>query len=146
MSVLGNWLWPSDMRALQARLLADAQGTDSSVRNCSALDQATRASWGDFYIQVVDFASSEVPTLFFGSRVDHAQELESQLFAWQQKLSRVCALTLPPANPAADKPLSPQADALTKAIQYGSVAAIVVGGAYVIGKLIALVPLPAPRK
>ncbi len=134
---------PSDMRALQARLLAAAQGTDESVRTCSAIDTPTRASWGIFYIQLSDFASEDPGTIFFGSRVDRAKELETELFAWQQKIATTCKLTVPKVDPNTLNPTGPSTDALVKAIQYASVAAVVVGGAYVVGKVVGLLPHPA---
>lgn len=141
--ILPDIYLPSDMRALQARLLAAAQGTDESVRTCSSVDQATRASWGLFYIQLSDFAGEDPGTIFFGSRVDRAKELETELFAWQQKIATTCKLTVPKVDPSND-PNAPKTDALVKAVQYASVAAIVVGGAYVVGKVVGLLPHANP--
>lgn len=140
--ILPDIYLPSDMRALQARLLAAAQGTDESVRTCGAIDMPTRAAWGLFYIQLSDFAVEDPGTIFFGSRVDRAKELETELFAWQQKIAKSCALAVPKIDPSQD-PNAPKTDAVVKAIQYASVAAIVVGGAYVVGKVVGLLPHPA---
>lgn len=141
MSFLPDIYMPSDLAALQQRLLAAAQGTDTSVRSCAALDQGTRAAWGAFYIQVVDYANnrsgdptaapSGPPLIFFGSKVDLGQKLERDLAAWQTKIAAVCALALPVFNPA---PVT-QPNDWTQLARYGVLFVGIVGGAYAVGKI-----------
>jgi hypothetical protein len=137
--VLPTIYLPSDMQALLARLFQSAQGTDTSVRQCSQIDQGTRAAWGLFFAQVVDFCSISTG-FFFGSRVDQGEQLERELYAWQQKLAGMgCSMTVPifnPANPTND----PSQNSLVQALRYGAVIATAVGGAYVVGKVISLLP------
>lgn len=141
---------PSDQRTLQAQLLSDAKATDDSVRSCAALDQSTRASWGLFYVQVVQFASQDPGTIFFGSKVDRAQTLQQGLYAWQLKLAKVCALTLPTVNPSTtpsgnQTPPSPTLSTVENIIRWTAIGIAAAGGAYVIGKGLSLIPAPARK-
>jgi hypothetical protein len=136
--------------AIQKRLLAKARGTDDSVRACTGLDATTRAAWGSFYIQVVDFANTDFGYFFFGSTVDHAKALEQEVYDWDTKLALKCQLALPVTDPSklpggSQQPTSPTLDALGSMVKWLAIGAVAVGGAYVVGKAISLIPPPARR-
>ena len=145
MSVLPNLYSSADVVSLQRQLYADTKATDDSVRACAALDQPTRASWGLFYVQVSQLMEMQPGSLFNGAIVDQVQSLQTQLFAWQQKLSKVCALTLPPSDPSAPKPGDPNLLALGNIFKWLAIGAAAVGGAYVVGKGLSLLPAPSRK-
>jgi hypothetical protein len=148
--ILPDIYLPSDMRALQARLLANLQATDQSVRQCNNLDQATRASWGLFYVSAFEFASQDPGTFFFGTHIDQGRSYEQDLYAWQQKIAKTCTLTLPQVDPSKrpGQPGEPGAnatlDTLASIVKWTAVLAGVVVGAYSVNKVIGLIP-PAKR-
>lgn len=142
---------PSDQKTLQAQLLSDAKATDDSVRSCAALDQATRASWGLFYVQVAQFASQDPGSIFFGSKIDRAQTLQIGLYQWQQKLAKVCALTLPQVDPTktpsgGQTPPSPTLSTFENIVRWLAIGVIAGGGAYVVGKGLSLIPTKKTAK
>jgi hypothetical protein len=138
-SMLPTWIYPSTCRDAQARLLAAVRGTDQSVQQCASLDTATRASWGDFYAAAVEFALADPGLFGLGARMDQVQAYGFALCQWQDKIQAAsCTLTVPQYNPEA-----PSSDNFVKAVQYGSVAAVAVAGAWLLGKLIELLPKPA---
>lgn len=143
--------FPSDMKAGIAQLQQSAKATDDSARACAALDQPTRASWGVFYIGLIDFTTANAnPGVLdmTGGLVQRANSYQQQLYAWQQKIAKVCPLTLPPLPPkpkAEPTPGEKAADAVIGVLKWGSIFAGVVAGGYVISKGIALIPAPAKR-
>jgi hypothetical protein len=142
-TLLADIYLPSDIRASQAALLARAIGTDASIQQCAGLDATTRSSWGDFYIQLVDFCSdtSWSDTFFSFHRGSRFEELQTELHAWQEKLKDVCALATPAYDP--DNPPDSQG---MRIIKYAFIATLVVAGAYGVGKLVELVEVAVPRK
>jgi hypothetical protein len=143
--------FPSDMKLAVQQLQESARGTDDSVRQCAAIDMGTRASWGDFYIGLLDFTKAHAdPTALdmVGDLVQRANSYQLQLFAWQKKIGASCALTLPPLPPAPPKQQSPgsaAADAIVSVFKWATIAGATIGGAYVVGKAISLIPPPARR-
>jgi hypothetical protein len=144
--------FPSDMKAAIVQLQQSAKATDDSVRACATLDQPTRASWGVFYIGLVDFTTSNAnPSVLdmTGGLVQRANSYQQQLYAWQQKIAKVCPLTLPPLPPKPKPDPTPgekAADAVIGVLKWGSIFAGIVGGAFIVGKGLALLPAPSPRK
>jgi hypothetical protein len=140
--LLPSIVYGDTIRDMQARLMAAAKGTDDSVRVCSGIDTGTRAAWGLFYIQVTDFVARGPNFLLgWGGQADRAQELERELYTWQTKLSSSCHLDVPLFNPAPPGP----ADAWVSIVQYAAVAAMVVGGAYAVGRIVEVLPKPIVR-
>lgn len=123
-------------------LLGQLQGTDQSVQACSALDSNTRASWGLWYAQAMTFAQSDSSVWTAASDTNTAQAYATQLYAWQQKLSATCPLTVPMPNPNAPDPTQ---QAIVQMLYYGAWIAGSVSVAYAIGKVISVIPAPAPR-
>jgi hypothetical protein len=138
--ILPSIIFPGDIKALQSRLKAATIGTDQSVQGCTTLDDATRSSWGAFYISVMEYVAQEPVYLFptgenetgtTGTLYDRGQSLEKELFAWQGQIkSANCALTVPMYNP------TPPKGALTDLVEYTAIGAAAVAGAYVVGKLV----------
>ena len=118
-----------DVRTAQARLLATAQGVDNDVQNCGSLDAVTRADWGLFYITVVD-AVKQGPGWW--ADMDQTSALQATLYGWQQKLGKVCALSIPVVDPNAP---SAETSTVMQLARYATIAAVVVGGAYVVGQV-----------
>jgi hypothetical protein len=146
--ILPSIIFPSDIQAVQQRLGAAASGTDGSVGTCAKLDNATRAAWLSFYSAVqayvamkpavIPWGSGEVATT--GSLYDQGLSYEKELFAWQQKLSGVCALAVPVFDP------TPIASPINDFVKWGAIAAGFLGSAYVVAKVVELIPKPAPRQ
>jgi hypothetical protein len=146
-------IFPSDIVAMQARLLAAAAGTDQSVQACPALDAPTRASWNYFYAAVQKFCAltpvylfptGETDVLATGSLMDQAEAYEDEVFAWQHRLAEHCTLTVPLFDPnAASKG---QGDQVVSVFKYIAIAAGFVATAYGVAKIVELIPHPAPRK
>lgn len=139
--------FPSDMKAAVDRLAQTARGTDEGVRACGALDLATRAAWGDFYIGLTDFTNANAnPGLLdlTSTLMGRLQSYGTQLFDWQQKLGGTCKLGAPPFNPnppaGAASAAQNALDTVASIAKWGAIAAIVVGSAVVVGKAIELVP------
>lgn len=141
-SLLPTWIYPSTVVTAQNRLLAAVRGTDQSVQACASLDTATRASWGDFFVQVATFAQQDPGAFGLGSRMDQVQAYELALCQWQERIQAAgCTLTVPKYNP--QNPPSDSLAQLAKIVQYASVGAGVVAGAWLVGKLLDFLPRPA---
>jgi hypothetical protein len=138
MSFLPAIATSGEVREMQARLGAAAKGTDDAVRTCAGIDEGTRAAWGLFYIQVVDFVSHGA-NLISWEQPDHGQALQQELYQWQIKLSHICALTTPLFDP------TPPADMTLATIRYAAVAVGVVAAAYAISELVMFIPRPIAR-
>jgi hypothetical protein len=141
--LLGTFVTADDVRLAQARLLANAQGTDASVQQCGALDATTRAAWGLFYVSVVDTVTKGPGFWTAGADMDATQALAVSLYAWQQKIGATCQLALPAVDPNAP---SPETNAFMQLARYGMIVVTVVGGAYVVGKVVEVLPLGRGRK
>jgi hypothetical protein len=125
---------PDDINDLKRRLRASAIGTDLGAQACAALPDTTRAAWGIFYAGVLDYCNS--PTGFFttGAQANRGEELENELYAWQQKLTAAsCTLGAPSVNP---QPAEPPG---TGALKFLALAVIAVAGAYVVHEAVATI-------
>jgi hypothetical protein len=162
--------FPSDFKAAVEQLQESAVGTDNSVRQCAAIDQGTRASWGDFYIGLLDFTKANAnPGVLdmVGSLLQRLNSYQLQLYAWQTKLCGapakpatdstpatpavlgLCQCTLPPLPPAPPRQPSPGSqavDGIVSVLKWATIAGATIGGIYVVGKAIALIPPAAPRR
>src|SRR4029077_19108199 len=98
--ILPTVIYPSTVADYNKRLLAAAGGTDARGKACSArLDSATTTGWPLFYAAASSFAQEEPGWVGLGSRMDRAESYGAELAAWQDKLSKVCALGVPQFNP-----------------------------------------------
>jgi hypothetical protein len=138
--ILPSIIFPGDITALQSRLKAATLGTDQSVQACTTLDDATRSSWGAFYISVMEYVA-QVPVYLLptgenetgttGTLYDRGQSLEKELFAWQAQIKAAnCALTVPMYNP------TPPKSALTDLVEYAAIGVAAVASAYIVGKVV----------
>lgn len=142
--VLPSIIYPSTVADEQKRLLASLQGTDDGVQTCTSLDDATRASWGQFYITVKEFCAESPGVFGLGTMMDRAQGYEGELAAWQKLIaSKGCALTVPTFDPNAPPPGGSD---LVKSLQYVMWTAVALGGAYVVGQVASFIPKPPSRK
>lgn len=124
---------------LKKRLRAAAVGTDQTVQSCAPLNDATRASWGQFYAAVLDFTGE--PTAFWTANAanERAYAYEDELVSWQGKLKGGgCALTVPDYDPSKNK----AQDATLQLFEYLAIIAAAVGGAYVVSRVIEVLPKP----
>ena len=135
--VLPSIIYPSTVADEQKRLAAALDGTNTSVAACASLDTPSRTAWGLFYGAALGFTKEDPGYFGLGTMMDRAQSYEAELLAWQQKLSSSCSLGIPLFDP--NPPTSPQI------FSYIMWTAIALGGAYVVGQVVAFVPKPAPR-
>jgi hypothetical protein len=87
----------SDVATAQAQLLASANETDTGIKSCGALPDATKSEWATWLATVTAFCNqvpvylptgdNEVSVFFAGSRADQLQEYQKELQAWQTKLA-----------------------------------------------------------
>jgi hypothetical protein len=139
--VLPTIIYPSTVTDYNKRLLAAAAGTDASVKACTGkLDVQTQTSWQLFYAALSSFALEEPGIWGLGSRMDRAESYGSELAAWQDKLSKTCALGLPMFNPN-----QPPTD-LVKLVQYVAWGAGAIAAAYVVGQVVSVIPSLPKRK
>ena len=132
MSFLNIWT-PTDIANGQKQLLSDATATDQGISVCVGADATTKQEWGTFLANVKTFCAIEPGWLTStGRTVDELQSLQSELFAWQQRLQGMKCNVLPhnPTPPGAS--LDPS---IISALRWGSVLAGSLAAAYVVGKI-----------
>lgn len=134
--ILPTFWFHGDIVDLQARLKNGLDATDRSVSSCGALDDATKASWASFYKLASGFCNESAAWLNTGQQADVGQGYESDLVAWQQKLSVKCALSAPFYNPPGGS------NEKNSTVKYIAIAAGVLGTAYVVGQVAAFIPRP----
>jgi hypothetical protein len=88
---------------------------------------------------VVDLVKAGSSFLTAGADMDQTQSMRAELVKWQQKIGAVCALSLPIYDVQA---LTPAESAWMQLARYATVGAVVVGGAYAIGKVVEVLPHP----
>jgi len=134
-------IWTAaDQSAAQQLLLSNAQGTDSSVQSCTSLDSTDKSSWSTFY-QAVQTFCAQVPVDWFpfstgevlqtSGLVDQLQAYQRQLYAWQQKLSKTCSISVPITDPTAPP------SGIENVTKYVMVGAVVLGAAWIASSLVA---------
>jgi hypothetical protein len=134
--ILPTFHGSDDVRAIQARLAAVMRGTDKSVQQCAGITDATRSSWGLFYSSVLDYTNEE--PRFWGSNAQYGrgESFEDEVVAWQDKLQAAgCSMLVPKYNPK-DEESKGGAEAVT----WIGIAVAALAGAYVVGKVIPLIP------
>ena len=136
MSAIATFWWHDDIVALQRQLDADLEGTNLSVTACTGLSSAMQASWQAFYASAKAFTQESAAWLNTGTQADQGQALQRELYAWQQKLSALCSLTVPSVDPDKNKPAD-----LSTYFKWGAVIAGVIGVAYVTGQVASTVRL-----
>lgn len=151
MSIFGTLVTPDDVRQEQQRLFAAVQGTNSSVAACTKIDPVMRAAWNQFYSSVISMITVGPTFWGAGGDMDQTQKREAELFAWQQKLATVCTISMPIFDPSAQQ--NPDTQAFVQLARYLTIGVSVVAGAYVVSKLVALIPprtstpeLPPPER
>jgi hypothetical protein len=145
--------FPRDMKFSIEQLVQSARGTDDSVRACGGISPTMRAAWGSFYIGLLDFAADNAnpgPLDMVGGLIQRANSYQQQLLDWQKnKIGQVCQLALPPLQSAPPKGQSTGekvVDGVTSVLKWATIAGATIGGIYVVGKAIALIPPAAPRR
>jgi hypothetical protein len=122
---------PSEIRALQSNVASRSGAVDAGVRQCVAVDDATRQGWGSFYIQCRDFSEANVPDGIFVNDLDRlytqGTNLRDQIDEWAAKLNSApyncnVPIVAPPSSTVTK---------IVKTVVWGSVAVV---GAYVIYK------------
>jgi len=146
MSALFTLWFPGDLQAVQQQLLADASGVDQTVTGCTGIDAATKASWESFYLGLKAFGAQSFGWFNTTSAAaDQAQLLQRELYAWEQKLSTTCKLTVPMVDPTQTSGAAASSNLMT-AVKYGAVIAGFVGSAYIVGKTLEWLPKPPARE
>jgi hypothetical protein len=139
-TLLPTIIYPATVSDYNKRLLAAAGGTDTSVKACTTLDSSTRTSWTLFYAALVGFSNEDPGWFGLGSRMDRAESYGAELAAWQDKLSKVCALGVPQFNPN-----TPPTD-LAKITQYVAWGVGAFAFAYAVGKVADVVIPILPKR
>ena len=142
-------LWtPDDLQTVQQQLLADAAGVDQTVGACTNLDAPTKASWQAFYQGVKAFGAQSFGWFnTTGAAADNAQALQRELYAWEQKLSTACRLTVPAFDPTSP-PGDPSKNTIVQALKYAGILAGFLGTAYLVKTVTEYIPKPSrePRR
>jgi hypothetical protein len=136
--ILPTIIYPSTVQDEQARLGAALDGTDASVRACANLDAATRTSWGLFYATARGFTKEQPGWFGLGSMMDRVEKYEAELLSWQQKLSSTCALGVPLFNPNPPE--------ISQGLQYLAWGVGTVAAAYIVGRVISVIPKATKRE
>jgi hypothetical protein len=134
------YMTPSDMKNGQVQLLADATSTDQGVSACTGISQVLKEQWATFFGAVKQFCEI-VPTWIWAgdgeqvlsvSMTNQLSTYQSELYAWQQKLSGFkCSVVANDPNP-----YHPTIDpSIITALKWTGVIAGFVGTAYVVGKV-----------
>jgi hypothetical protein len=143
MSFLPTIVYGSTVAAGKARLSAACMATDQSVQACGSLPDPTRIGWGQFYIAVIEFCATDSNWWSAAAQTNQVEQYGAELFAWQQRLASFnCASANPAFDPNAASTMPP---ATTNLLQWGMYATLAVAGAYVVGKVVSVIPKPAPR-
>jgi hypothetical protein len=123
-----------DVRTIQSRLGAAARGTDQSVQQCAGITDSLRGAWGIFYASVLDYTKEEPRFWTAASQYGRGESFEDELVAWQGKIeSAGCGLLVPKYDPKQDEKGS-------EIVRWIGIAVIAFAGAYVIGKVVPLIP------
>lgn len=154
---MSHWgiITAGDVMAEQQRTLASAQQLNTDIQNCATLDAGTRAAWQTFYAgltawcqtPIVNFWTPFIPDnaiVVTGDTGNTMLAWESQLTAWQQRVSKTCANVsagLAPFNPAPSGE-----DTTTQWLRWGAVIVGFAATAYIVGQVARFVPTPAPRQ
>ena len=148
MNFLVATIWtPGELHNVQRQLAADAVGVDQTVKSCSALSAATRASWEAFYAELQQFTAIDFGWFSTtGTYADQAQLLQRRLYAWEQKLSGTCQLTVPLVDPTTNPNNPINGPMIVQALKYGAVIAGFLGSAYIVGKTLEWLPKPPARE
>lgn len=151
-------VFASDVAAEQARTLSNAQATDAAVQSCTALDATTKSEWAAFYGQLTRFCQTPVYNfprpwvsnylLADGNTGNTMLAYESQLQAWQQRISALCT-NAPPSLTTFDP--NPAGIQVSGWLKYGAIIAGFVGTAYVVGEVAPIIAetlelIPKKRK
>lgn len=121
----------ADVDALKRDIHPAMLATDAAVTSCSAVTPGERTAWNEFFKSWKAFHDEETPLIVgVGRRYDEAVDFRTQLVGWQEALRGKCNVPGPPLT--AELP----ADPVASAIKWVAIAAIVVGGAYVLSPLV----------
>jgi hypothetical protein len=136
MSAIATFWWHDDIVALQKTLDADLESTNASVAACTALSDTARTAWESFYTNAKAYTQSSAAWVNTGTQADRGQELQRELLAKQQQLTKSCSNVSPAADPDKGKPAD-----LSTYFKWGAVIAGVIGVAYVTGQVASTVRL-----
>jgi hypothetical protein len=129
--------------AAEKLLASSAFGVDQAVQACSSLDDATRAGWGVFYVTVIDFTKEEPSFFNLGKMMDRVLAYNDQLSKWQDLLESKGCKTTP--RLVIERPGTPLGEEIVAGLKYVAVAIAFAGSAYVVGKVVALIPTASQR-
>ena len=151
----------SDIQAEQARTLASAQTTDTTVQACTTIDATSKSEWETFYASLTAWCQRPVCNFYWYPGIpsnciiatadagDTMLAFENQLQAWRRKISGLCAGSAPGLTTFNPNPAGAQA---TEWLRYLAIIAGFVGTAYavaevagVVGLFAAARPRPLPR-
>ena len=131
--VLPKIVGPSDVAKLKRDLEPQMNATDQAVRDCTAVDLATRAAWAGFFSRWLAYRDDWDSVLGFGtsSRYDQGIALQGELARWQGVLRGTCNVPGPAVvDPAA------QDDRAFSVVKWGAAAVIAVAVVYLAAPLV----------
>jgi hypothetical protein len=90
------WAFPSEVRALKARVDPVVRSMDHTVATCAALPAAKRQAWQLFSNSWRIYFDGSVPFFESKGRFSEGEALQAQLHDWQESIGEFCTLDAPP--------------------------------------------------
>lgn len=147
--ILPSFWTPEELTAAQQKLASDASQVNASVTSCTALDATSKSGWMAFYTQLTAFCLIRfgwTTTVYpdgtwdwgggTGVTADIIEQYGRTLYAWEQKLAKVCTLSVPVVDPDSN----PGAQTVNTLVKYAVVGAAFIASAYAIGKVVSVIP------
>lgn len=142
-----------DVIAEQQRTLASANATNQAVQGCTTMDAGTKSQWAAFYAAITVWCNTPIinfwtpwapdnSVVVTGDTGDTMMAYEAQLQAWQQKIAGACK-NVPPG--LSEFGASPAGEQASQALRWIAIIAGFVGTAYVVGKVVSLIPTASQR-
>lgn len=118
---------PSDVAKIKRDLEPQMTATDNAVRDCAAVDLATRAAWAGFFSRWLAYRDDWDSVLGFGSssRYDQGVAMQGELSRWQAVLRGTCNVP----GPAVVDPAAVD-DRVFSVVKWGAAAVIAVAIVY----------------
>jgi len=139
-------IWPQTAKNAASDLLVAVESTQQSVASCgTAVPAAVAQNWATWYGNTKAFLTSDFGIWGLGSTMDQIATYAAELSGpggWQELLSGFCTVDAPQVDPTA---LSSKEKWWMTGLQWSVVAVVAVAGAYVVGEVVAVIPMAEPR-
>lgn len=142
--ILPRIIYPDTIRDAASDLLTAVKGTDDSVASCNSLDASVQKTWTAWSADVVAWLQSKIadPGWFgLGSVMDQIETYTQELLRWQKTINGYCSNVI---SPVVDPNAIPAPQEWWKGLlEWTVVGVAIVGGAYVVGQVVSLIPKPS---